>query len=374
MKDTEMIKYANESPNLTVLLPGKCNAKCDFCFWNRDFGRDKTSGFVEKAMKQIEKLPSRFRTISISGGEPTLSPVFAEFMIALAGYQRATGRFQRVVLTTNGVCLESKLHIVSQVVDHINISRHHFDDKENCEVFQTNSVPSSGDLRLLVKKLAGTVLDLTFNCVISDDKKFSAKQMKERIAFIEQYVAWASKIGANAVSFRKEASTTKPTRAEIHFAEEHGVTGEDKCPVCRGMVQSWDTGRKVGRTDEPETFEVRWKGSVAEPSVQLDSIYEAVIHADGRCYLDWSRKVPFPKKKFIDNEVKIISPKEMTAGMEKAQRSYGAHPKHDRFHEYMLREAKVHPMTLGCGGRGTPGCGGGAVGGLGCGGSGGSRC
>ena len=349
MKDTELIKYANNNPNLTVLLPGKCNAKCDFCFWNRDFGKDKVTGFVAKAMKHIERMPSRFRTLSISGGEPTLSPAFIPFLKALTQYQRATGRFERVVLTTNGVKLESLLVAVAQVVNHINISRHHFDDEKNQEVFGTSSVPSSGDLKILLSKVKLTGMDVTFNCVISDDRKFSPKKLYERITFCENYIKWASKLGAVAVSFRKEASTVKPTIAERHFRRDYGLVSEDSCPVCRGAVQ------------DVKGFEVRWKGSVAEPSIKMNAIYEAIIHADGKLYLDWSRQMPFPRKKFIDDGVRIINPKNIGKELIEA---CGRYPSSDRFYEYMTRGSKV---GAGCGGRGVAGCGTGGSSGKSCG-------
>ncbi len=29
-------KLVSPSPNLSIMLPGWCNAKCEFCFWNRE--------------------------------------------------------------------------------------------------------------------------------------------------------------------------------------------------------------------------------------------------------------------------------------------------------------------------------------------------
>lgn len=37
MNHNMTMKLTNKyGPNVTVLLPGTCNARCDFCFWNRD--------------------------------------------------------------------------------------------------------------------------------------------------------------------------------------------------------------------------------------------------------------------------------------------------------------------------------------------------
>lgn len=222
-------------------------------------------------MKHIEALPSKFRVISISGGEPTLSPMLKPFLKALGAYQRRSHRFDRIVLTTNGAKLMENLPFILAVVDHINISRHASTDEANNKVFQTSSVPSTDTIKTICALLSHTVVDVTLNCVICDNTKKK---------FCMEFIEYAKCVGATAVSFRKVASTTTLTPVENKLRKQYGTVSADSCPVCRGAVS------KI------EGLEVRWKGSVEEPSIHLGKVYEAVIHADGKLYSDWGRKKP----------------------------------------------------------------------------------
>ena len=71
-----------DTPNLSVMLPGACNAKCEFCFWNRDQQANKfpMMDFADRLAKVLDSLPSQFSQVSVTGGEPTISPVLDEVM------------------------------------------------------------------------------------------------------------------------------------------------------------------------------------------------------------------------------------------------------------------------------------------------------
>ncbi len=59
--------------NVTVLLPGSCAARCEFCFWNREDGKIKQSvDYARRLVDQLAALPRHmFPALSISGGEET---------------------------------------------------------------------------------------------------------------------------------------------------------------------------------------------------------------------------------------------------------------------------------------------------------------
>ncbi len=262
-------------PNTTVLLPGDCNAHCDFCFWNREGANIPFDhSFSEKAVAQLQRLPGQFKVLSVSGGEPLLSPEYTRFCLELLKHQRDLD-LERVVLTTHGQYLMKFLDITLAVFDHINISRHAIGYDANVEVFKTKKIPTDAELKsviLRVHKLSK--VDVTLNCVVPTDVT---------VKFCKQFIQYAKDLGADAVSFRKQASTATPTKAENSFRKKYGVDMETKCPVCRGMTQ----------TDE-DGFQIRWKGSVEEPSIDTGGVYEAVLHPDAKLYTDWNRKVPFP--------------------------------------------------------------------------------
>lgn len=264
-------------PNTTVLLAGSCNAKCDFCFWNRDGAKVRQPfNYVSIVLEAVKALPEEFRVLSISGGEPTLSPYFEEFLSKLGGFRRSR-HLDRVVLTTHGGNLLPHIALVGSVVEHINISRHGIGTEENVAIFKTNKIPTDNELMHLISQIRRkTSSDVTFNCVVKPDVT---------VEWCERYIGYAQLMGANAVSFRKEASDASPTKAEQWFASRYGIDNETECPVCRGMVQ-----HVSGENGKP--FQVRWKGSVMEPSIETNGVYEVVIHPDGKAYTDWNMKVP----------------------------------------------------------------------------------
>lgn len=240
------MKLAVSNPNLSVVMPVGCNAKCPFCYW------EKREGLTLKRFEFIgSTLPSLFSQVSITGGEPTLSP-------HLQGYLRvASERFDKVVLNTNG-CMLKREHF--KYVDHVNISRHHYLEEENRKVFGTKSVPSAAKL----SELCGYG-DVTINCVIpdgfSDDK------------FIAKYIEFGRTIGAN-VAFRKYFNNLEilPVDKEDTLVDEH------QCPSCRHRVHSID-GVKV-------TF----KYSVKETFEDMGGIYELIVQSNGDLTYDWDGK------------------------------------------------------------------------------------
>ena len=273
----------NKNPNFTILTPGACNAKCGFCFWNHEQGKLKPAmgTYRLKLKHNLTALPSMYRNISISGGEPTLSPYLPSILAIVASVSNNSGKFNRVVLTTNGVGLIEKEHddpwfsMLICTIKHLNISRHHFDDVENFKIFKTSSVPTTKQLADIILKvqqanmLFGTTVDVTLNCVIDDSTTED---------FCYQFIEFAQTVGAHAVSFRKQASTVDPTPVEKAFMDVLGKGEFNNCPVCRGRQHTIDG------------YPIRWKGSVNEPSLALGKVYEAIMHANGDVYADWGMK------------------------------------------------------------------------------------
>lgn len=244
----------NDHPNFTILTPGACNAKCEFCFWNHQDGKIKPpSDYGGRLIRTLLALPAQYRSISISGGEPTRSPHLLTVLNAVATARRYRA-YDRVVLTTNGSNLDEVLDCAPDLrVDFINISRHHYRDDANQRIFRTRAVPTAEALQGLVGAARHAGIPVTLNCVIDESTDRD---------FILQYIDFAHRVGVGSVSFRKEASTITPTAVEEHFQSTFPRGPSNDCPVCRGATQ-----RIFG-------MEVRWKGSVTEPSVECGKTYE----------------------------------------------------------------------------------------------------
>jgi MoaA/NifB/PqqE/SkfB family radical SAM enzyme len=258
-----LFQHNGHLPNFTVMVPGACNAKCNFCFWNHEDGKIKPpDNYLELLKETIDNLPEQtFRAVSLTGGEPTLSKYLKPIVNVLK-----TRNWDRIVLTTNGQRADLAIDAGITI---INLSRHHYLDEENNKIFKAKMIDTA-----TVSRLAGMV-DLNINCIINDKTDYK---------FILKMCEYAKSVGLNKICFRREASNVDATPIEKDFIELYGVVSDNKCPVCRSVVQG-ALGMKIV-----------WKASHPEPSQFLGKVYEGVFHPDGKLYADWSRKMPIEIK------------------------------------------------------------------------------
>jgi MoaA/NifB/PqqE/SkfB family radical SAM enzyme len=259
------------SPNFTLIIPGGCNAKCDFCFWEQE---RPVRNYVQKMSFVLDSLPRNFQSLSLSGGEPTLSRFFPKILDAID-----RRRWTKVVLTTNGTKLdEIDPDKLKRAVDHINVSRHHYDDAKNREIFKTDTVPDKKTLTKLCAKMNKLGIDMNLNCVLVD--QFTTKND------IRKYIKFAKDVGATSVCFRQEQNNEKDAEgtaidicAEEKWFMDVEAVYDNGCPVCRSKRQYIDG------------MLVSWKSAYNEPSDALkDVIYEGIMHPNGNVTSDWESK------------------------------------------------------------------------------------
>jgi MoaA/NifB/PqqE/SkfB family radical SAM enzyme len=249
-----------QDPNLSVVVPGGCNAHCDFCFW-KEIDSLPISQFNKRLRKTVDLLPDLFYQVSVTGGEPTLCSGIKSILKILRK------RFEKVVFTTNGVALEPDM--VKGLVDHVNISRHHWDDDINVGVYQARGIPTANDLKSLCDEMNQVGIDVTLHCVLTEfvtNKKH-----------VLQFIDFAKACGASGISFRKQhsvKSTNAPSAVEKLFLKYKEIYFTE-CPVCRSKTQLING------------MPVNWKSSSLEPSKGLDGIYELIMHPDGVLTSDW---------------------------------------------------------------------------------------
>ena len=253
------------NPNLSIVIPGPCQAKCDFCFW---YQKPTDPMWLAKLAYVLDTLPDCFEQVSVTGGEPTLSPKYLMPVLDLLEARR--GKYKKVVMTTNGIFLDKCIERVNQVVDHVNISRHHWLQDENVKVFGTTQVPDDEKLAEYAKALKEK---LTFNCVIKDMS----------IPDMYTYLNYAQKMGVQHISFRQEHGSLESVAIEKHLEENQKKTGVGGCPVCRSSFFDVETGNGI--------MDVNVKYSVLEPKDVIDGIYELVFHSDGKLTADWEANV-----------------------------------------------------------------------------------
>lgn len=248
------MKLAVNNPNLSVILPVGCNAKCDFCYWKQNKGL--TTYIFEHVATTLPK--PLFSQVSITGGETTLAS-------DLIGYLKiARNNFNKVVLNSNGYNIYPEIF---NYIDYLNISRHHYLDKENYKVFKTETVPDTDELKYIC-----SLGDVTLNCVLPD--KFDDKK------FITNYIDYAKRVGAKVV-FRKYFNNLDILGS---IDTDETLISQHSCPAC------------LHRVHNINDVQVTFKYSVQETCEAIDGIYELILQPNGDLTIDWAGKIKLSYK------------------------------------------------------------------------------
>lgn len=248
-----------ENPNFSIVTPTPCNAHCDFCFWNRDYREVDPREYLMGLVKVLDNLPGEFTQCSITGGEPTMLPWLRGIM------KLVRERFNKVVFTTNGWKLKDHLYLADErLIDHLNISRHGIGVEENRDAFNTSSVVSDETLGRMSSYFQMMGIDVSLNCVVPEDFN--------DVKFVHRYIEYAKDLNANSVAFRKDHSNLEDMGIEPYIGN---IVDTGGCPACKVDVR-YINGMLT-----------YWKYSVAEPSVELDGVYELVYHQNSVVSSDW---------------------------------------------------------------------------------------
>ena len=186
-----------------------------------------------------------------------------------------SGRFEKVVLTTNGARLTECVDLFKRTINHLNVSRHGIGYEENVKVFGTRKIVTDEALRAASFELNKAGIDVNLNHVYTKDSKLT-------VDYVLRYLEYARSVGATSVSFRydQNENSLEPTYLEKLFSEWM-VVRSGGCPVCRNHTVL------VGG------FPVVFKAAFAEPSKAIDDVYELIYHITGKLTTDWEGKREF---------------------------------------------------------------------------------
>jgi MoaA/NifB/PqqE/SkfB family radical SAM enzyme len=268
------IQTRNLNPNFTIVLPGACQANCDFCFWKRS---ENEEHFLKSLKRVLKKLPPNFNQISLSGGEPTLSPVFKDTLKLILKFKKK-GKFSKVVLTTNGVNL---LKYDLTGIDHVNISRHHYHDRINKDIFKTENVPIYKDLYIINEYINSFGIDVNYNVVVTNENKD---------LLINRFVEFVKKTGASSLTFRNQYGIFDKSDIEKKLINSGIKAGSvSSCPVC------------ITNTYYIKGVKVKFHSSAYEPTeskaFDLNEVYELILQPNGDLTRDWESKKIILKRK-----------------------------------------------------------------------------
>lgn len=139
-------KY-NEQHNITdnqialyVVLTRKCNINCKFCEYHSGISEIDVAKF-EDTLKRLLRI-CNITTVHFTGGEPTLELDKLKQLCRIIKHQ---DKLITTSVNTNGTRLKELEDICE--LDNIALSRHAVDDSENIEIFRSNLVPMSEDIK-----------------------------------------------------------------------------------------------------------------------------------------------------------------------------------------------------------------------------------
>jgi len=196
--------------NMTIFIDELCNADCKFCISLLRY-EHKNEIYEKQKIKNHEEYYRRLRkvldivaplqpSISITGGEPTISPRIIEIAKILDEYD-----IRKRVVTSNSTGLFRKFNgefvidaLIENNFDHINISRSHYDDALNREVMQykAKNYTSLNHIEKVLTVLNDSPISHRLSCVLLQE---GVKNLDD----IKKYVDVLSSVGGNNFIFRE---------------------------------------------------------------------------------------------------------------------------------------------------------------------------
>ncbi len=211
MKKTEIndkIWQLPENLNMYIITGDECNCKCKYCIGciKKGIYKEKISdaNYYKRLSKVLKILGSKIKSITILGGEPTISPRLINILRIIKKHP------SKQVMTSNGIMLKdikflNKINKSNLV--HVNISRHDKNDEKNQGLFQNKNSPTEVELKKIIKSLKQKV---RINCCLI---KEHVDNLNELIAFLD----FCKKVGAKDVLISQLSSITKEYIAEEHI-------------------------------------------------------------------------------------------------------------------------------------------------------------
>ncbi len=315
--------------NFSIFVDDYCNADCKFCvaqlrYAHRSRIYDKKSLFkagdgrmaiqhdsgnhdkrhireadgylarLEEVLKVVRPLnPS----VSITGGEPTISPLLPEILRLVDKYG-----FRKRTITTNGSGLllarenDTILgHLIRNGWNHLNISRTHYDDDINKSIMrygQDKEYCSIPMLKEILETVGPTALKHRLSCLLLKEGVGTVEDMK-------RYIDFYGELGADNFIFRElmNYDSTAVNQEKMRYCDENKVRLDDIWEEMEGDAEFKPYLNLVGYYYYVEIYKYRGM-TVASESADLnqqyvekkkhgDIVYEMIFHNNGNLCGSW---------------------------------------------------------------------------------------
>lgn len=170
-------------PNLRLYIKvtDSCNADCKFCANGncKDFGKLDLANleFVIRYLKENKRLHS----IGLTGGEPMINPDKLNDILNLIW---SIDKNIPVQISTNGLNLREIASFDNpNNLESIHISRHHYDDEKNIEIFGTDTIATTDDIMFLQDALTNKKI-ININTLVMKGYIDSLEEIKKMLDYV----------------------------------------------------------------------------------------------------------------------------------------------------------------------------------------------
>ena len=219
--------------NFSIFVDDYCNADCKFCVAQLRYSQKKLmyckkhiedNDLYLKRLDEILKIVRPLNpSISITGGEPTLSPIITDILKLIDKYD-----FRKRTITTNGsglLNIQDNDTILNNLIkykwNHLNISRASYDDKLNREIMRFNT-----EKEYCTMDMINDILKIANNSQLHH--RISCLLLKESINSVEEikkYIDFYQNLGANNFIFRElmDYDHTAVNKEKIEYCDKNKI-------------------------------------------------------------------------------------------------------------------------------------------------------
>lgn len=195
--------------NLSIFVDDYCNADCKFCVAQLRYENISKAYLKPKIEDDLEyykrldevltKIEPLNVSVSITGGEPTLSKRFIKILELIDKHN-----MRKRTITTNGSALLNYVdgkriidHLIDRKFDHLNISKTHYDEEINKKIMRyKKGYCSNSDLEKIIPYALSKGLRPRLSCLLLKDGIKSVDDISKYIEFYE-------KMGVDNIIFRE---------------------------------------------------------------------------------------------------------------------------------------------------------------------------
>lgn len=176
--------------NLYVDISSACNASCPFCI-APTVGRKDGPGFFDGAEFALNLTESVGGTVQVVGGEPMISSRLQKLLKEIGLHN-----YRRVVVNTNGSFVSDEIISAMKLsrVKNLNISRHHYDERENQEIMNLRPKLPNAELAGTISRVVKSGIEIRLQCNL-------IKGYIDSVQHIFDYVDWCNSLGCYTISF-----------------------------------------------------------------------------------------------------------------------------------------------------------------------------